>query len=100
MAPLFSRRQFSLLLGSAAIVPALPASAGPEPPGSCPIVTPIDAATQALLEHTPEIATYGGVPGSADGGPFARRMDDYSPRGEEAWRTALGETGIAIERID
>jgi len=54
----------------------------------------------ALLDHSPEIATYGGVPGSADGGRFARRMDDYSPQGEEAWRAALGEAGIAIERVD
>ena len=100
MASLLSRRQFSLLLGSAAIVPALPVSARSQRTGPCPIVTPIDAATQALLDHSPEIATYGGVPGSTEGGPFARRMDDYSPRGEEAWRTALGETGIAIERVE
>ncbi len=53
-----------------------------------------------LLERTPETAVYGGVPGSSDGGAFARRMDDYSPRGEEAWRTSLGEAGVAIEGID
>ena len=98
MVPSFSRRQFAFLLGSAAI--ALPANAGPKRPGPCPIVTPVDAITMGLLEHSPEIATYGGVSGSTGGGPFARRMDDYSPRGEEAWRTALGEAGVAIERID
>jgi len=99
-APAFSRRQFAALLASAAIAPALPASAGPKRPGPCPIVTPIDAITDTLLTHTPEIATYGGVAGSINGGPLARRMDDYSPEGEEAWRTALGEAGIALERID
>ncbi|MET0376239.1 MAG: DUF885 domain-containing protein [Rhizorhabdus sp.] len=53
-----------------------------------------------LLDHTPETAIYGGVPGASGGGAFARRMDDYSPAGEEAWRGALGEAGVAIEQID
>lgn len=106
--PVLSRRRFGLLLGASAIAPALPVAlaapaAKPAPPkrsGPCPITTPVDAITLKLLRHTPEIATYGGVVGSAAGGPFARSMDDYSPEGEEAWRTALGEAGIAIERID
>jgi uncharacterized protein (DUF885 family) len=102
MASALSRRRFGLLLGAAAIVPSASLSSPPHPkrPGPCPITTPIDAVTMALMAHTPEIATYGGVAGSGDGGRFARRMDDYSPRGEEAWRTALGEAGVAIERID
>lgn len=96
-----SRREFGLVLGGAAILPLLPAAAAdPKRTGPCPIVTPIDAVTDTLLDHTPETGTYGGVPGSIDGGPLARRMDDYSPAGEEAWRTALGEAGVAIERID
>jgi uncharacterized protein (DUF885 family) len=104
-----SRRRFGLLLGASAIAPVLPATlaappaakpAPPKRPGPCPITTPVDAITLKLLRHTPEIATYGGVVGSAAGGPFARSMDDYSPEGEEAWRTALSEAGIAIERID
>jgi len=100
-----SRRRFGLLLGAAAVAPALraavPATDRPVPkrPGPCPIGTPLDTITLKLLRHTPEIATYGGVAGSTAGGPFARRMDDYSPEGEEAWRGALGEAGIAIERI-
>lgn len=102
-----SRRRFGLLLGTAAIVPALPLPAGPpvpppnpKRPGPCPITTPLDAAAMTLLDHTPEIATYGGVAGSTGGGPFARRMDDYSPEGEEGWRSALGEAGVAIERVE
>lgn len=100
-----SRRHFALLLGSAALVPAIiptrPAAAeNPKRPGPCPIVTPIDAITDDLLSHTPETGTYGGVPASLGGGPLARRIDDYSPEGEEAWRGALGEAGIAIETID
>lgn len=100
MAPAVSRRQFGYLLGSAAIVPALPASAGPRRPGPCPIITPIDAITDDLLDHTPEAGCYGGVPRSASGGALARRMDDYSPDGEAAWRAALGAAGAAVERVD
>jgi uncharacterized protein (DUF885 family) len=104
--PALSRRRFAQLLGATAIAPALPAALAaqtappPKRPGPCPITTPVDAITLKLLRHTPEIATYGGVAGSAAGGPYARSMDDYSPEGEEAWRTALGEAGIAIEQID
>ncbi|MET0375139.1 MAG: DUF885 domain-containing protein [Rhizorhabdus sp.] len=101
MASVLSRRQFALLLGSAAIAPALPAvAAAPKRPGPCPIVTPVDALTEGLLDHTPETGVYGGVARSAGGGALARRMDDYSPQGEEAWRSALGEAGIAIEQIE
>jgi len=99
-----TRRRFGLLLGASAILPALPAAGAapgnPRRPGPCPITTPIDALTLKLLRHTPETATYGGVIGSAAGGPFARTMDDYSPEGEEAWRSALGEGGVALEQID
>jgi len=97
-----SRRRFGLLLGAAAVTPPLPAAppASPKRPGPCPIGTPLDAITLKLLRHTPETATYGGVAGSGAGGPYSRRMDDYSPEGEEAWRDALGEAGIAIEQTE
>ena len=100
MASALSRRQFAVLLGSAAIAPALPALAAPKRAGPCPIVTPIDAITETLLDHIPETGVYGGVGRSVGGGPLARRMDDYSPEGEEAWRGALGEAGVAIEQIE
>ena len=99
MASAVSRRQFGFFLGSAAILRALPAAAGGARAGPCPMVTPIDTITETLLDHTPETGTYAGAERAAGGGPLARRMDDYSPRGEEAWRTALGEAGIAIERL-
>lgn len=100
MASCISRRQFALLFGSAAITPVLPTLAGAKRPGPCPIVTPIDALTEGLLDHTPETGVYGGVMRSSEGGPLARQMDDYSPQGEEAWRGALGEAGVAIEQIE
>ncbi len=95
-----SRRQAARLLGGAAIMALVPpARAHSGPPLPCSIIDPLDRVAEKLLALTPETATYGGLPGSLDGGPLARRMDDYSPEGEEAWRTAIGEAGIAIEAI-
>jgi uncharacterized protein (DUF885 family) len=96
----FSRRQAALMLGGAAIAPATTPLFGAirkAPP--CPITNPLDTICDRVLEQTPEIATYGGVPTALNGGRLARRMDDYSPEGEEAWRTTLAEAGIAIEQI-
>lgn len=39
-----------------------------------------------LLGLLPETGTYNGVDASLDGGPLARRIDDYSPAGEAALR--------------
>ncbi|SDD37089.1 Uncharacterized conserved protein, DUF885 familyt [Sphingomonas sp. YR710] len=93
-----SRRDVAGMLAGGAIAATAPAIAGRRPP-ACPITNPLDAIADTLLDHTPEIGTYGGVPASLGGGPLARRMDDYSPEGEESWRTAIGEAGIAIEKI-
>ncbi|RVT94834.1 DUF885 domain-containing protein [Sphingomonas crocodyli] len=90
-----SRREAVALLGSTMI--AAPAMAAPR--AICPIVDPLDRIAGNLLDQTPEMGCYGGVPGAMNGGPLARRMDDYSPQGEEAWRAALGEAGIAIEGV-
>ncbi len=95
-----TRREATSLLAFGATFAASPLSAATKRAGPCPIVSPLDAITNNLLDHTPEIGTYGGVAGSLGGGPFARRMDDYSPEGEESWRRALGEAGVAIEKID
>ncbi|RHW17240.1 DUF885 domain-containing protein [Sphingomonas gilva] len=51
--------------------------------------SPLDATADRLLPLFPETATYNGVPGSTDGGPLSRRMDDWSPAGEQARRSAL-----------
>ncbi len=65
----------------------------------CPIGTPLDAIARELLAHVPETATYNGTPASLDGGPLARRLDDYSPAGEAAWRGALADAAAGIEAI-
>ena len=99
-----SRRRFALMLGAATVVPlarpslsaAAVAPVKPRRPGPCPLTTPMDAIALKLLRHTPETATYGGVVGSAAGGPYAHRMDDYSPGGEVSWRAALAEAEDAL----
>jgi uncharacterized protein (DUF885 family) len=100
-------------MGAASLCSTLPARAAPQPsppsppapplppkrPGPCPIIAPLDAATLKLLRHTPETAVYGGVTGSAAGGPYARRMDDYSPAGDAAFRAAMRETQDAVAAL-
>jgi uncharacterized protein (DUF885 family) len=101
MAKRASRREFTVLLGGGGIMAATaPIRVAARKPPPCPIVNPLDAVADKLLAHTPEIGTYGGVPASLNGGPLARRIDDYSPEGEEAWRSAMGEAGMAIEQIE
>lgn len=87
-----TRRGAITTLGGGAIAACLPfprASAKPPPP--CPIRVPLDGIAQSLLPHTPETAVYNGVADAEIGGPLARRLDDYSPTGEAAWRQALNE---------
>lgn len=99
-----SRRRFGLLLGASAFASVLPARlaaadaapAASKRPGPCPITTPLDAITLKLLRHTPETAIYGGLPGAADGGAFSHAMDDFSPSGEAAWRSAIGDAARDI----
>ncbi len=54
-----------------------------------------------LLAHLRESAVYNGTPGALDGGALARRMDDYSPAGEEACRAEMraAQTKLATIRI-
>jgi uncharacterized protein (DUF885 family) len=88
-----TRRETMAVLAGAALAPAAVA-AKPAPP--CPVTIPLDALTEKLLAHLPEIATYNGVAAATGGGPLARRMDDYSPAGEAAWRAALKEAEAAL----
>jgi len=78
------------LIGGSAIaacLPSAPSTAKAPPP--CPIRVPLDTIAERLLEHTPETAVYNGVADAEIGGPLSRRLDDYSPAGEAAWRAAL-----------
>ncbi|SNS76700.1 Uncharacterized conserved protein, DUF885 familyt [Sphingomonas laterariae] len=83
--------------GLAATWHSAPASAKPPPP--CPIRAPLDAIADRLLAHTPETAVYNGIPDAQLGGQSARRLDDYSPAGETAWRAALAQAERDIAPI-
>jgi uncharacterized protein (DUF885 family) len=94
------RETMAMLAAGAALAPLSRIAARPAPP--CPVTVPIDAITDRLLAHIPEIATYNGVAAAVGGGPLARRMDDYSPAGEAAWRAALrkAEADLSTMRCD
>ena len=104
---LFTRRQtvagLALAATSAPGFAAARPKPKPKPPRVLPppTVGPLDALTDELLAHIPETATYNGTPTAMDGGPAARRMDDYSPAGEAAWRDALrnGANRLATIRV-
>jgi uncharacterized protein (DUF885 family) len=87
----------AMLAATAATMPA-PGLAAPRTI-ACAIANPLDAVADRLLAHLPETATYNGTPGALDGGPLARRMDDYSPAGEAAWRQTLTEAAADLEAI-
>ena len=84
------------MIGGALVVTAFASRAAAKPPPPCPLATPLDGIADDLLALMPEAATNAGVLAAQDGGPLARRMDDYSPEGEAARRAALA---IARDRL-
>lgn len=74
-----------------------PGSASAAACGAGPLLA---AEADRLLVHLPETATYNGVPAALNGGPLARRLDDYSPAGERALRAATGASLDAIAALD
>ncbi len=60
---------------------------------------PFDQICNKLLDHLPETATYNGTAEALDGGPLARRSDDYSPAGEAALRAAFKTSQELLFRI-
>lgn len=76
----------------AAGISAAPAAEAARPL-ACPLRTPLDAVADRILAETPESGVFAGVPAAMDGGPLARRIDDYSPAGEERLRRALRAAG-------
>jgi len=94
-----TRREMAGMIGGAALAGALAAPAAAKPPPLCPLTTPLDAIADALLARMPEAATNAGVAQARDGGPLARRMDDYSPAGEAGRRHALRDAEAALAAI-
>jgi uncharacterized protein (DUF885 family) len=64
-----------------------------------PDVGPLDGIADKLLTHLKETGCYNGVPASLDGGPLARRLDDYSPAGEAALRAEYAQAKDLLARI-
>ncbi|MEY2927311.1 MAG: hypothetical protein RL367_1788 [Pseudomonadota bacterium] len=60
---------------------------------------PFDDIAGKLLGQYRETGCYNGVPGSLDGGPLARALDDYSPAGEAAVRAELAAARDLLSRI-
>ncbi len=63
------------------------------------IATPFDDMGNRLFALLRESGTYGGVPLSLNGGPLARKMDDYSPAGEAALRAEYQAGRDLLARI-
>jgi uncharacterized protein (DUF885 family) len=92
-----TRRQSIAAIAIVAASPALARRKTPVLPP--PDVGPFEQIAEKLLGHLREIGTYNGVPASLDGGPLARRMDDYSPAGEAAVRAELQASRDMLARI-
>ena len=92
-----TRREGLAGLAACAATPALGRKrkqrALPDDPG------PFEQIAASLLSHAPETAVYTGVPDALDGGPLATRLDDCSPDGEEALRTAWKAAQADLARI-
>lgn len=90
----FDRRQTLAALAASVAGPAL---AKPQKPA--PSALPLETITESLLARFPESAVYNGTPGALNGGPLARTLDDYSPSGEAAARSALQSARDLLARI-
>ena len=67
---------------------------------ACGLRGVLDQLSDLLLRHLPETAVYNGVPAALDGGPLARRLDDWSPGGIESYRTALTQGSALLASLD
>jgi uncharacterized protein (DUF885 family) len=64
-----------------------------------PIIGPFDTMADKLLTHLRETACYNGTADALNGGPLARRLDDYSPAGEAALRAEFQAGRELLMRI-
>jgi len=87
-----------LALGAAGIGTALLAPLARA--ATCTARQALDEVADLLLRHLPEVAVYNGVPAALDGGPLARRMDDWSLVALARYRGALREAGRRLAHID
>jgi uncharacterized protein (DUF885 family) len=91
--PWISRRDvLTMLSGSAGLAFLAPVAYAE----SCELLPTLTKVADTLLECLPEVGVYNGVPAALDGGPLARRMDDWSPAGEDHYRRTLSEAAQSL----
>jgi len=67
---------------------------------SCSVPRLLQQLADQLLGELPEVAVYNGVPQALNGGPLARRMDDWSPAGIARYRGVLARAAQLLARDD
>jgi uncharacterized protein (DUF885 family) len=93
-----TRRAAIAALAATAAAPAL--ARKPRRKKTPPVETaPFDDIGARILTLLPETATYAGTSDALDGGPLARRTDDYSPSGEAALRAEFKASQDLLARI-
>ncbi|MBV8574530.1 MAG: DUF885 domain-containing protein [Acetobacteraceae bacterium] len=88
-----SRRDVLTMGSGAAALAFLPPAIGAE---ACDLSATLGKVADTLLECLPEVGVYYGVPAALEGGPLARRMDDWSPAGQDHYRRALSEMAQSL----
>ena len=98
-----------VVIGGLAAVATAPAEAArkkrkhrPAPPAKTlppPTVGPFEEIGASLLGNLREIACYNGTPDALNGGPLARKLDDYSPAGEAKLRADMQAARDLLMRV-
>src|SRR5579872_2346946 len=96
---LTTRRQLLRITAAALGTAALP-TAWPAPPCRPELKALLDGIANDLLTHLPELGPYNGVAAAQDGGPLARRMDDWSPAALDRYRGALQRAAQQLAHVD
>jgi len=86
--PWISRRDALTMVSASAGLAWIGPAASAE---SCEVLPTLTKVADTLLECLPEVAVYNGAPAALDGGPLARRMDDWSTASQEHYRRTLAE---------
>src|SRR5690348_6115499 len=67
---------------------------------TCSVGKTLQEVGALVLADLPEIGAYNGVPEALNGGPLARRMDDWSPAGVERFRGTLTRASRILAGVD
>lgn len=67
---------------------------------TCSVGKTLEDVANLLLSHLPEIGAYNGVVEALNGGPLARRLDDWSPAGVERYRAGLAQAARILADVE